>query len=393
MFLRKFIIMSKQSSKDVKGHARLEVRGAKGRMSFSLEGVQFRDDVIYELLSLTNEKSGFKQVILGKVDVNNNGKGRLELAFNPNEVGQSKVPISDLNILLLSEKSTLQNEDKVILGGYIHQDDNSISKSLKHIKELQKVKKVENKVEIKEEYIEKIDNEIENEKEIEDSTNLKDIESTKEIDKIEKIKEKSIKIEQKPDFKSSVNSRTNIFKNVNQDREEVSEVKEFSNKQENEEIIAKETLEKELHSKDYNDHVASYTLDLLKFFKEIKPFKVESKSQRWWQIDYDETNSKLGFLPYYSYISSSPYRSNIKENYATCQSQIRRYKKYLFGVAEDDGKITHYIYGIPGKRIKSEHPYGGSTGFVTWLEDKDVEGEGYWLSYINACTGNVVRPI
>ena len=100
MFLRKFIIMTKQSSKDVKGHARLEVRGVKARLSFSLEGVKFREDIDYELVSLTDEKSGFTQVVLGKVDVSSNGKGRFELSFNPNSVIQSQKPISEFNILL-----------------------------------------------------------------------------------------------------------------------------------------------------------------------------------------------------------------------------------------------------------------------------------------------------
>lgn len=382
MFLRKFIIMSKQSSKDVKGHARLEVRGGKGRLSFSLEGVKFKEDVNYELLSISDEKNGFKQVILGKVDVSKNGKGRLELAFNPNAVGQSQIPISDLNALLLNEKDIIHGEEKIILGGYIHQDDNSISKGLKYIKELEKSKKVETKVETKTEIEAEIKDEIKCEIETKEQVEIENLETEKEV---ELIIEKEQEIKQEKEVKEKVKEikteQSSDFKNINKDIEK------------DKEITVKETLEKELNSKDYNDHVANYTLDLLKFFKEIEPFKIESKGQTWWQIDYDKTNSKLGFLPYYSYISSSPYRSNTKENYATCQSQIRRYKKYLFGVARDNGKITHYIYGIPGKRVKSEHPYGGSTGFVTWLEDKDGEGKGYWLSYINANTGNVVRPI
>ena len=120
---------------------------------------------------------------------------------------------------------------------------------------------------------------------------------------------------------------------------------------------------------------------------------MQNENFKWWEIDDDKLNNKEGLLPYYKYISNPPYKGSLEEVDVTCKDQIDKYNKYLFGISEKDGKITHYIYGIPGRHERNEHPYGGKTGFVTWLEDKSNTRNGYWLIYINAYTGSVVRPI
>lgn len=319
MFFRKFIILKKQNGKDLKGHARLEVRGSKARLSLSLEGASFKEERKYKAYFAMNEQDGFKEISLGPVEVNRSGRGKLELNFNPKSVNESKIDINSLNILKIKEENTETRDEQIVLCGYIHKEDDSISKLVSR----------------------------------EDKERSQGAKKSKEPVKSKENKQESPKVDMAQIEKE-------IEKDTEKDLEESSQ--DISN--------------------DYNQQVAIYTLNVLENFKQIKPFKTEEENQRWWKITPNKSKDQRGFLPYHNYILNSP-----------CQKQVMSYNNYLFGVAESEGKITHYIYGIPGRNKKNEHPYQGKTGFITWLEDKEGAGDGYWLSYIDVNTGNVVKPL
>lgn len=385
MFLRKFIILNKQGSKDAKGHAKLEVRTSKARLSLTIEGAEGNEDAIYKLYIVSDSSSNFEEVELGTVEVDKRGRGKLDLGFNANAVSKSKLDIADCNILILKREDNLTKESEIILGGYIHKDDDTISK----IKSKNKAKSnSREKVEVKDDK--------ENVKSLEkDKLKIKEMpketakETPKEAPKETPKETSDIKntIDEKVDTTKSENSNSNpdLILDLNLEQHEVEELESYLKHCKKYDELSKQ---EESNSEHYGQQIASYTLDILKLFKRVNPFKIEFEDYKWWQIDHQEMNSHRGFLPYYNYILNSNYQN--KGKYASCQSQIKKYNHYLFGMVEKQGKITHYVYAIPGKYERKEHPYGGSTGFVTWLEDKS--GGGYWLSYIDAHTGNVVRP-
>ena len=351
MFFRKFIILNKQGKEDVKGHARLEVRGNKARLSLSLEGVKTLEDTKYRASFSMNEENAFKEISLGIIDVNKSGRGKLDISFNPKSVNESKVDINNLNILNISRENTQTRDGEIVLGGYIHREDDSLTKLMARTnKEKSQVKKELAKAEVASKNTEEDLSDIKG--------NLESVTRDKEIKK----QEVPTKVYVKKDFKKS--------EDVKEETEETEEIEETS----------AESIE--TSSNDYSQQVAAYTLDVLESFKQIQPFKEQTKNQRWWKITPSKAQDQRGFLPYHNYILNPP-----------CQRQVNSYNNYLFGVAESEEKITHYIYGIPGRYKKSEHPYEGKTGFITWLEDKEETGNGYWLSYIDISTGNVVRPL
>ncbi|KNF09811.1 hypothetical protein CLPU_2c02630 [Gottschalkia purinilytica] len=145
----------------------------------------------------------------------------------------------------------------------------------------------------------------------------------------------------------------------------------------------------------YSKQIASYTLNILKFFKEVKPFKQNFENYTWWEIDYDKRNIYRGFLPYYNYLVSMYYPYRCVTKYTTCQVQIKKYNHYIFGMIEENESIQYYAYGVPGKFTKVDQPYGGATGFVTWIEKSGSNEErlGYWIVYIDALTGKIVTPL
>ena len=147
--------------------------------------------------------------------------------------------------------------------------------------------------------------------------------------------------------------------------------------------------------RNYNAQVANYTLNILKFFQTVKPFKREFDGYKWWEVEYDEKNLYKGFLPFYDYIINRNYPYPYITKATTCQSLIKKYDHYIFGIVEEGEDIKYYVYGIPGKFTMAEQPYRGTTGFSTWLESRRWQKRdiGYWLLHIDPLTGKIATPL
>ena len=61
--------------------------------------------------------------------------------------------------------------------------------------------------------------------------------------------------------------------------------------------------------------------------------------------------------------------------------------------------LKYIIYAIPGKKSAMEQPYGGKSGFVTWISDdscrqpENEESYGYWLMFFDYNKSTVIVPI
>ena len=145
----------------------------------------------------------------------------------------------------------------------------------------------------------------------------------------------------------------------------------------------------------YAEQVANYTLNILKFFQEVEPFEYSLENYRFWEVEYDEKNAYKGFLPFYNYMVNMYYPYPFMSRTTTCQSLMRRYDHYIFGILEQDNDIKYYVYGVPGRFTLSDQPYRGTTGFVTWVESKmkSTEKVGYWLLHIEPLSGKIVTPL
>jgi hypothetical protein len=66
------------------------------------------------------------------------------------------------------------------------------------------------------------------------------------------------------------------------------------------------------------------------------------------------------------------------------------YDHYIVGLMRENGEVRYVVYGIPGG-------YGAISsmfmqGFSKWLPARYGYGMGYWLMYIDACTGEIAYP-
>lgn len=93
----------------------------------------------------------------------------------------------------------------------------------------------------------------------------------------------------------------------------------------------------------------------------------------------DESDYNKYTLAYYPMLNYYPYIN--KSNY------------FLLGYkCNKEGELQYIVYGIPGSKDKSEQPYGGKTGFVTWTND-NTRNQGYWLMFYDFKNSSIVVPM
>lgn len=129
-------------------------------------------------------------------------------------------------------------------------------------------------------------------------------------------------------------------------------------------------------------------LKLAEDFEEVNDFSNEIKRCKWYKVkvgseeklkdttDYNKyTVFYYPMLSYYSYIKKCGY--------------------FMVGYKFDkDKKIKCIIYGLPGKKNREDQPFGGKSGFVTWLpaQRSSDEIEGNWVMFYDFKTSTVLIP-
>jgi hypothetical protein len=76
-------------------------------------------------------------------------------------------------------------------------------------------------------------------------------------------------------------------------------------------------------------------------------------------------------------------------------SYFKDYGYYLFGLKfNKEGKLKYLDYAIPGEDSKKCQPFGGRSGFVTWVsKDGSDQGEGYWMMFYDFKNKVIVVPV
>ncbi|MBZ9684944.1 hypothetical protein G9F72_001030 [Clostridium estertheticum] len=122
-------------------------------------------------------------------------------------------------------------------------------------------------------------------------------------------------------------------------------------------------------------------------FDEAPNFSKEMKWCKWYKVPVNTLESMYDFsdynkytIAYYPMICYYPY--------------IRNYKHFMLGYKCDStGKMKYIVYGIPGSRSKGHQPYGGKTGFVSWIADSENSEMGHWLMFYDFKKSTIVVPL
>lgn len=422
-YTRKFVIFKDKYTSDglgkPRGYAKLEVRGNRGTLKIDIDNVS--EESIYTCYLVGRDNINILEVKMGRIIIDERGKGVFTWSFNPSNVGDTYCSIEKFSGIVVREGR------KVLITGHIYEDDFSIEKYLSNIDGyLHEEDKEDIQEEVKD-FKENVDGlEKAGDDEIEYDIEAKVVEVAEESEgaeeDLEEIEDMELlKAEKDEGYEEYIDVEHSKEDNKIEEHEEIEEIKEVDDKKEEEnsyiseydveelnKVVSQEIgideeklpehyteVDKEkmddLKETDFRDKIVGYTLNVLQYFPKIEPFRVRIRNYEWWRIDYDGIDIYRGFLPYYSYLVNMYQDYPFIPNATTCLDLITKYRHYLFGLLKEEKEIKYYMYGVPGKFLKEEHPFRGITGFSTWYEG--ISGYGYWILYIDALTGKVIFPL
>lgn len=281
--------------------------------------------------------------------------------------------------------------------------------STKDKKDNKKAKESENKS-IFDKYEENIEAKKNKDKEVKGNTepdNIKDNKKKDDKKKNEpdkKKKDEDIKKEDNNNSKQKSEQLTNKIADLVENKHK-EELKRIKDEHINEDIDADESKEVEDQEEEiyvdnssmeiqeeYRQHENESSKDnffesLVEGFKETSNVSKELKRCKWYKVPAasiqdmnDMTNYNKYTFVYYPMTSYYNY--------------IENYSHFLLGYKYDKkGNVKYIVYGIPGTKNKQEQPYGGRSGFVTWVPQKSKNKLGYWLMFYDFRTGTVDIPV
>lgn len=128
--------------------------------------------------------------------------------------------------------------------------------------------------------------------------------------------------------------------------------------------------------------------DILEDYEKVDRHK-DLKDCSIWKVDMEKCRKdghKIGMYPCYDLIFH-PMMYNPGFNHST---YIMKHGHYLFGMKHDkDRKVLAILFGIPGKNILLDQPFGGKTGFAKWVKWGDGD-KGYWIMMYDPMTGIIL---
>ncbi|WP_443661569.1 DUF7922 domain-containing protein [Clostridium sp.] len=420
-YSRYFIILqedekgySLETDKIPSGYAKLEMKNSKCKISYYVQNLR-KEKQPYYMILICGRKDVNKIIKVGKLNIDDHGRVDIfheydmdniaDTGINAEKIiGAAIVKFLDNNVIsIMSGFSTTEkpNEWK----SYKLADSNKESKENKETKETKETRtdNVKNEFDEYEQSIEmiKVKSDIADKK-VDDVVAPKvDIEQRIESNDVLPLEDQK-NVAEEIDINQRVNS-CDIEIPMEEEKEE--KVEESNPESEFEDIIRdkdKKHCEQDNKKKEYgcnkkenNSYKDEYPKGAMgNFFKsvaedfvKVPDFTNEIKWCTWYKVPvhnlenmYDLSDYNKYAIAYYPMICYYPYIRN-------CKSFMLGYK------CDSKGNMKYIVYGIPGSRNKAHQPYGGKTGFVTWIADKENDEMGHWLMFYDFKNSTVVVPI
>lgn len=438
-YSRYFIILQEDekgyalaSDKLPSGYAKLELKNDKCKISYYVQNLK-KESAPYYMILICGKKDVKKIIKLGELNIDEHGRCDVSYEYGVDSVGNSGINVD--KVIGAGIVRFINSNIIPVMSGFASNEipewrEYSIveeeKQSQERIPEAEEVKQPEVEPEVKsemredttnifEEYeikIEEIKEEQESEEEIpqrveeaqQEEVQQEDVsEPNLEIDS-EEARHKDKKKDKCEDKHKDNVSKVKEEKLENKCKDNVSKIKEEKHEdkcKDNECKIKEEKCEEEKSHKDNykcDDHkekvkgsVGGFFKDLVEDFEEVQDFASEIKRCSWYKVPVrrpEDMNNCVDYnkytVVYYPMINHYQY--------------IRRFGHFLMGYKQDkDNKMKYLVYGVPGTKSRTDQPFGGRTGFVTWVPLKDGdenEGSmGYWLMFYDFKNATIVIPV
>lgn len=422
-YSRYFIILQEDekgyslaSDKIASGYAKLETKNDKCKISYYVQNLK-KEKTPYYMMLICNKK-GIKNIIkIGEMNIDDYGRADTFYEYPINDVagsgiamdkvsGAAIVRILDNNIIpVMSGFSSTEipnwrsfeliedKEDKT--KDYIEEDENKVvEETVEEVEEKEKsiFDKYEESIEKAKRDREKAEVEKDNE---EDKQLLEKIQNEQDEEDNQKGKETVTDEKEKPVSEDMFESK------IREDLQEENVTLKEEFKEEDSLYIdnfagshykKSKTNDNKCEDRGMNrsyprNSQGNFFNKLVHGFKEIKSLNKELKRCKWYKVPansiedmYNMDNYSRYALVYYPMIGYYPY--------------IKKHFHYLTGYKFDkNNKVKYLIYGIPGTNSKKDQPYGGKSGFVTWIPKESKDKMGYWLMFYDFKTNTIVIPV
>ena len=403
-----------------KGHAKFEIKNEKGMLTLNCQNLKaFKEKNVRYRWYLLNTKNDEPVVVdIGPMEVDPNGKGELTWEFIADNVKASKSEIDQFNIITLLVEAI--GDKKILeapLVGYIEKDKEKID--WKGMLE----KRLYGEFTLESKKANMRNTEVKNQ-ELIPNFNLKEIKQEEPVkeEKITEVPKETTPLKEKStysfeefsdEFKKSIKEENIITPAkpimIDQEKPQQPEARPQTQQETNDighipaveynfNTVASEA--KPVIDANQKDTVQTYIESTLKMFPQVYPFEENLRNYQWWQLPYNYQTMYRAYMPFIAYIEGMRY-PNYYFPYqypSEYQRLIYMHQHYIFGICYDqDKKTKHYVYGIPGRRVITDQPYGGTTGFVYWnscnKQSKDDSAAGYWLMHVDPVSGKITTPM
>lgn len=398
-YSRYFIILQEDekgfaiaSDKPPTGYVKLEVKNNKCKVSYYVQNLK-KETTPYFMALVSGKKNGGRIIKVGELNID--GYGRTDVSY--------EYPIEDiayvgLNVENVIGAAIVKLPDKNIvpvLSGFLTTD---IPK-WKEFLMLEGKTRADEEVSEEKDIFDKYEENIETAKR-EENVAVKD-ESVKENPSEElKVTEEVIKDEEKVRIDEIIKGEPEVIESskesklqdaddyVNVRVEEEEQEKSIDNPIDNIEVMV-EPIDEELF-RDKDDlpkgKTGEFFKNLVKDYDEVKDIS-KIKRCKWYRIPIKDINNMCGLKDYNKY-------AVIYYPMMNYYPYIKKHGYFLLGYKCDrDGKLKCLVYAIPGKRDKCDQPYGGKSGFVTWVPGRGKEDEGYWLMFYDFRKSTILIPV
>lgn len=417
-YSRYFIILQEDekgysisSDKVVSGYAKLEVKNEKCKVSYYVQNLK-KELAPYYMMLICNKKEVKKILKIGEMNIDDYGRADICYEYPMDNVAGSGISVDKVSGAAIVK--LLDNNILGVMSGFASTEIPSW-KSFAVVEDRTR----ESQEEIAEEprsIFDKYEESIEAAKLSENKENVIEDNEAARQDESEEVESVVLKEyaeqprENKNDQVEKLTSEAGRQQDIEveeltHEEERQQDVEDENIKLENEDVqvanreeknrddSSKELLrESEYETYDYpRGSTGDFFRNLTDGFEEITDMASDIKRAKWYRVPvgqvedmYDTSNYNRYTILYYPMISYYPY--------------FRNDGHYVVGYKCDkQGKVKYLVYGIPGARGKEHQPYGGKTGFVTWVPEKSAYGDrsdfGYWLMFYDFRTSTIVVPV
>lgn len=421
-YSRYFIILQEDekgyalaSDKLPSGYAKLEIKNDKCKVSYYVQNLK-RESAPYYMVLICNKKDAKKLLKLGELNIDEHGRADVSHEYPIEDVGHCGVGVDKIvgasivrmmNANIIPVMSGFTTSDVPEWRGFtlIEED-----KKRQEDRVEERLDKKVQPVKIEQPVVEppKVESIQEQAPVVEEPKEEKNIFDEYET-KIEEVKEQKASEAIKPATQKSDNNMAPEHMMQNEDMDMDVEADDLRGKKKCKKDTCELKHENECHDNDKHSHgdncehhkkckentpkgsAGSFFMDLADGFEELEGICGEIKRCKWYKVPVTCPEDMTSCADYNKYTVAYYPMMNYFQ-------YIRKYEHFVLGYKLDkENRMKYLVYAIPGTKSRMDQPFGGRTGFVTWVPlkegEEDEDSFGYWLMFYDFRNSTIVIPV